>query len=84
VKLQEVLYWEPLRLGFYLCAKMALTATDKGETFTLKPYFCIFVAHFLYSDLCNYKSSINANSSVLISCFEANFVAPRAPSMRNE
>ena len=25
----------------------------------LKPYFCIFVARFLYSDLCNYKSCIH-------------------------
>jgi len=29
------------------------------KNFTLKPYFYIFVARFLYSDLCNYKSSIH-------------------------
>jgi len=29
------------------------------ENCVLKPYFYIFVARFLYSDLCNYKSSIH-------------------------
>ena len=46
----------------------------------MKPYFYIFVEHFLYIDLCNYKFSVhlqaeinaNTNSSRLISYLEAN------------
>jgi len=37
---------------------MAPTLADRGENYTLEPYFCIFVAHFLYLDCCNYRSSV--------------------------
>jgi len=32
---------------------------DRSENCTLKPYFYIFVAQFLYPDLCNYKSNMH-------------------------
>jgi len=32
---------------------------DRGKNCTLKPYFYIFVAHFRYSDLCSYRSSMH-------------------------
>ena len=62
---------------------MALTLADRGKNCTLRPYFYVFVEHFLYTDLCNYKSSVhlqedfpnisaNTNSSVLIFYLEAN------------
>jgi len=36
---------------------MALTLAGRGKNCTLKPYFYIFVEHFLYTDLRNYKSN---------------------------
>jgi len=35
------------------------SATYRGEGSVLKPFFYIFVARFIYADLCNYKSSIH-------------------------
>ena len=44
---------------------MTLTLIDRDEKLVLKLYFYIFVALFLYSDLCNYKSSIRMQTHLV-------------------
>jgi len=38
---------------------MALMLLTEVKNCTFKPYSYIFVERFLYSDLCNYKSSVH-------------------------
>ena len=69
---------------------MAVMLTERGDKLHSETPFFIFGEHFLYSDLCSYRSSMhlqqdfqrvsreiyaNTNSSVLISYLEANSVA---------
>ena len=50
--------WRPLLSGLHHSAIMALILAEVKNC-TLKPYFYTFAAHFLYSELRNYRSSVH-------------------------